>query len=441
MMRRLSFAVRLAILAGLALLAACAGLPGPARPTPAARGGLYVDAGYSYGPISPFVYGSNTGPWQTVGLDQPAQMRAAGLRMIRWPGGNWGDEHDVTPGQVDEFIALARNVGAEPLIHVRLFDGTAEQAAALVRLVNVEKRYGVRYWAVGNEPDRFVIRFRKPYNVSDYARDFKAFRAAMKQVDPSIVVMGPEISQYSGPSSNPDATGVAWMEGFLKEAGADVDMVTYHRYPFGQPPATPDTLLADPPQWSASIAGLHEQIRRITGRDIPVGVTEANSDWSGRLDDEAGTNSHLNAIWWADVLGRLIRGRAEVVTQFCLGSIRSQGLGLFGPVTYDPAPLPTFEVYRLYHLFGTTLVHSSSDDDSLPIVAAKRDDGALTIIVINHAAAQRQVPIAIDGATAGMAQVWSFAEDHGVEQRPDATLDGPITLEPRSATLLVLGGR
>ena len=170
-------------------------------------------------------------------------------------------------------------------------------------------------------------------------------------------------------------------------------------------------------------------------------MTEANSDWTGRVDDAAGTNSHLNALWWADVLGRLVRGRAEIVTQFCLGAIQSQGIGMFGPVSYDPSPLPIFEVYRLYHLFGTTLVHASSDDDHLPIVAAKRDDGALTIVVINHAAQARQAPIALGGMQPGVAQVWSFAEDHKLEQRPDADLRAAVTFEPRSATLLVLPGK
>jgi hypothetical protein len=252
--------------------------------------------------------------------------------------------------------------------------------------------------------------------------------------------MRPEISQYSGPVGYPtDSTGMNWMEGFLQGAGGEVDIVSIHRYPFGEPPATAATLLADPPSWTTMMDNLAAQVRRAAGRDIPLAVTEANSDWTGRIDSESGTDSHLNAIWWADVLGRLIRGRAQLVAQFCLGAISQQGIGMFGPIAYDAGPKPIYQVYKLYHLFGTELIHAASDDDTLPIVAARRDARTLTVIVINHAALPRSAPIAIEGAQiSGPAEVWSFAEDHPVEQRGSADLSGPITFEPRSATLLVI---
>lgn len=432
--------LRLLILVAL-LLAGCA-VPGAStpRPTPGPRTGLYVDAAYDAGPISPLVYGSNTGPWQTVGLEQIPLSKQGGISLIRWPGGNWGDENDVTPLQLDEFITLARQIGAEPFIHVRLFGSTPEQAAELVRLANIEKQYNVRYWAIGNEPDLFVAkRGAESYTAADYVRDFKAFRAAMKAVDPSILIVGPEISQYTGPTGYPvDASGVNWMEGFLQGAGDQVDIVSIHRYPFGQPPATPESLLADPPNWTVMMDQLRDQVRRITGKDLPLAVTEANSDWTGRIDPAAGTDSYLNALWWADVLGRLIRARSEIVAQFCLGAIPAQGIGMFGPIAYDPAPLPLYQVYPLYRQFGNRLIHSASDDDTLPILASRRADGKLAIIVINHAPVSRSAPIVLDGARpTGPAEIWSFAADHPFEQRGSADLIQPITFEPQSATIII----
>lgn len=424
-------------------LAACSAPAVSRGPTPGPRPGLHVDAGYEYGPISPLVYGTNTGPWQTVGLDQIPLSKAAGISPIRWPGGNWGDENDVTPTMLDEYIALCRAVGAEPLIHVRLFGGAPEKAAALVSLANTERRYGVRYWAVGNEPDLFVKkRGLDSYTAADYARDFKTYRAAMKAADPSIVVMGPEISQYSDRTSYPvDATGVPWMEGFLKGV-PDVELVTFHRYPFGTPPATPETLAAEPPAWTIAIETLRAQVREITGRDIPVGVTEANSDWTGRIDSAAGTDSHANALWWADVLGRLIRGGATIVSQFCMGAIQSQGIGMFGPIAYNPAPLPIYQVYALYRMFGARLVHAGSDDQRLPVVAARREDGTLTLVVVNHGAEERAAPLLLEGFRAsGPAEVWSFAEDSPVAQRGAADIAQPLRFAPRAATLLAIPGR
>jgi hypothetical protein len=414
----------------------------PPQPTPASHTGLYVNAGYDAGPINPLVYGSNTGPWQTVGLEQIPLSKAGGISLIRWPGGNWGDENSVTPQQLDEYITLVRAIGAEPFIHVRLFGGTPEEAANLVRLANIERKYAVKYWAIGNEPDLFVVkRGAKIYGVAEYVKDFKAFRAAMKAVDPAIVIVGPEISQYTGPNSYPvDATGVPWMEGFLKEAHAEVDIISVHRYPFGDPPATAETLRADPANWTTMIDELRSQVIRVAGRGVPLAVTKANSDWSGRTDDLSGTDSHRNALWWADVLGRLIRGNTTMVAQFCLGAIQSQGIGMFGPVSYDSGPRPIYQVYPLYKQFGTQLVYSTSDDDTLPILASRRTDGKLAILVINHAETARTMPIVIEGSQiAGAAEVWSFAEDHPTQQIGTIDIRQPIVFEPLSVTMIVVG--
>jgi alpha-L-arabinofuranosidase len=159
--------------------------------------------------------------------------------MIRWPGGNWGDENSVTEWMVDEYIGLCRAVGAEPCIHVRLFGGTPSEAANLVKYVNVTKQYAVKFWAIGNEPDLFVKkRGAKRYNVADYATDFVTYRQAMKQVDATIIVMGPEISQFDADEQYPvDATGEPWLRGFLQRV-TDIEMVSWHRYPFGGAPVS-----------------------------------------------------------------------------------------------------------------------------------------------------------------------------------------------------------
>lgn len=427
-------------------LAACAAAPRPRPPATIAaqRGGLWVDAGRERGAIGTLVYGSNTGPWQTVAPDQWRQARDAGMTLVRWPGGNWGDENDATPTQLDEYIVVCRRYGFTPMVCVRLYEGTPERAAELVRLANVTRRYGIRHWAIGNEPDLFVKkRGAAVYNVDDYVRDFRAYRAAMKAVDPSIIVIGPEISQYTAPTGYPtDVRGVPWMQGFLEAMAGDIDMVSFHRYPFGEPPPTPETLLAEPPAWTRAMASLRQQIRKTSGgRAIPIAITEANADWTGRVDTESGTNSHLNALWWTDVLGRLIDAGAHAVAQFCLGAIPQQGIGLFGPISYDTRPLPTFETYRLFGRFGQRLLASGSDDPTLPIVAARRDDGALTVIAVNHAAQVRPLPLQVAGFTVdGPADVWSFAENHRVRQSGGLAVDR-LALEPRSATLLALQGR
>src|SRR5919199_612583 len=390
------------LLAGVLLAACSAALPA-ARSTPVPHAGLYVDAAQRLGPISRYVYGSNTGPWQTITPDERKRSKEAGISMLRWPGGDYGDEHDPDPAQLDDFMALCHEIGAEP--------------------------------------DLYASKRHMSYTVADYVRDFKAFCTAMRAVDKTIVVMGPAISQYTGTSQDArDAAGVQWMDGFLKGVGREVDMVSYHRYPFGQPPATPQTLLTDPPAWSRAIEHLRQQVRTTAGKDLPIAITEANSDWLGPTGLEAGADTHYNAIWWADVLGRLICGQATIVTQFALGDVRA--IGMFGNPFYDPNPFPIFQVYPLYKHFGTQLLWATSDDDSLPLFAAARDDGTLTLVLVNHSQNPRKAPLVIDGFhPSGPAEVWSFAVDHPVQRRGTADLKQPVTLEPLSATLLVVPGR
>jgi len=79
----------------------------------------------------------------------------SGVTIVRFPAGSWGDHNDVKTYQIDQFMAFAQKVGATAIFHVRLLDGTPEQAAEMVRYTNIEKKYNVQYWAIGNEPTLF----------------------------------------------------------------------------------------------------------------------------------------------------------------------------------------------------------------------------------------------------------------------------------------------
>ena len=120
------------------------------------EGVLYVDPKTSMGNISPMVYGVNHGPWAFVNDQLMPLAQDAGLTMIRFPGGNWGDENDLQPYHIDQFAMLAEQLQSQISLNVRLFNGTPEKAAELVRYANIEKGYGIKYWGIGNEPTLFA---------------------------------------------------------------------------------------------------------------------------------------------------------------------------------------------------------------------------------------------------------------------------------------------
>ena len=79
----------------------------------------------------------------------------SGITILRFPAGAWGDHNDVKTYQIDQFMDFAHKVGATAMFNVRLLDGTPEQAAEMVRYTNIERKYNVQYWGIGNEPTLF----------------------------------------------------------------------------------------------------------------------------------------------------------------------------------------------------------------------------------------------------------------------------------------------
>ncbi|MGQ9850307.1 MAG: hypothetical protein ACUVSU_09685 [Aggregatilineaceae bacterium] len=418
----------------ICLLLALTGIAGAQENLP-----LYVDVDRVLGPISPYVYGANYGPLQTVPLDLADKAQESGIRFLRFPGGRWGDQNNIQHFHIDMFIKLARQLGAEPSISVRLEGGTPEAAAELVRYTNIERGYGVRYWAIGNEPNLF-----DHYTTADHNRQWRAIAEAMLAVDPTILLIGPDTSQYSGnPLTDPrDSLGRDWVREFLLANGDLVDIVAVHRYPFprsmANPVTTVDDLRQNAPEWSRILPALRTVIRETTGRDdVPVAITEANSHWSNSIGGEATPDSLYNAIWWADVLGRLIHDGAFIVNYFDFQSNPGRGgWGLLG--SYDVRP--TYYTYQLYKRFGSELVYAESSVLDLSIYAALRDDGMLTVLVVNLGEEPQTHSLHVAGAAiAGVAEVWRLDAVHNAERLDDVDLrESPIVVPGQSVTLYLI---
>jgi hypothetical protein len=401
----------------------------PAR-TPAA-GGLYVDAGQALGAISPLVFGTNYGPTLFVPLQMQPAAEEARLTVLRFPGGNWGDLNDIESWQLDQFVAFARQIDAQANIHVRLRDGTARQAADLVRLANVEKNYGVRYWTIGNEPNLFG----DGYDVARFNQEWREWAVAMQAVDPSIQFIGPEVNQFfASPTDDYQRELVNWVVEFLKANGDMVDVVSFHRYPFPKSinagPPTLDEMRTNSREWDSLIPALRALVREHAGRDLPIAVTEANSSWAATSGGETTLDSHYNAIWWGDSLGRMIRQGVFMVNQYGI----TGEFGLMG--NYEV--LPIYNVYLMYRRFGDTLLYAASDDPDVSIFAARDQSGAVTLMIVNLASSEARLPLTVDNFTpAAPAETWLFDKQHTVEKVEPTPFDRPITLPPESMTLLV----
>jgi alpha-L-arabinofuranosidase len=347
------------------------------------------------------------------------------------------------------FMAFCKQMNATPTISVRFQGGTPEAAAALVHYANIEQKYNVVYWSIGNEPNSETENGKKIDPV-DFNPRWRAIAQAMKAVDPTIKLLGPEIGQWGTdisktPKYPPIQTPTGqerqdWMTDFLKANGDLVDIVAVHRYPMYAPtsptPITIDNLRQNTLEWGPMVTYLRDMIHQITGRDLPIAFTEVNSDPSAVVGGVASPDSFYNAIWYADVLGRLIQQHVFMVNQWVF-AYRSGGLGLI----YGSELRPTYYVFQIYSHFGNEQVFASSGVAEVTIYAATRADGTLTILVINLSDTEQRIPLQIQGMALSKAGVWLFdathkAEDLGQQSFPS---DGGLILPAQSISLYAIG--
>ena len=171
-------------------------------------------------------------------------------------------------------------------------------------------------------------------------------------------------------------------------------------------PPSIDELRQNAQEWDKIIIHARELIQQYTGRDLPIAVTEFNSAYDQSVGGEATPDSHYNAIWLADVLGRMIKNGVFMANHWMLTSQKADPGDWDWWAQYDV--YPTYYVYQLYRMFGNELVYSSSDDPDLSIYAARRADGALTVIVVNLSLEEKTKAIRIEDQAQVQAETWLF---------------------------------
>lgn len=330
--------------------------------------------------ISPYLLGSNVFPRAgTDSLDQAKSgfmsydqqvilgLRSANIKLLRFPGGNWGEQHIPSPEQLNDFSDLLNQVGAEGIMQVPLSDPQdttpvslqtrANRAALLVDYMNNRQSiqrtnakgafHSIPYWTIGNEPDLLINPdTQEKYTVKQYTDAFIAYSLAMHQKDPHIKIFGPEISQYLGKAGPNDASGKPWMEEFLTRISTYerthalpfrlLDGVSFHRYPFDNAPKDTNALLNNSTEWNRVLPPLRQFIRQQFGEDLPIAITELNTNSGKGVPPQ-----DLAAVWWADTLGQLMNNQVAYVTFFSTEGV--------------DAPYPLFTQKDLK---GTSMLHT-----------------------------------------------------------------------------------
>jgi alpha-L-arabinofuranosidase len=194
------------------------------------------------------------------------------------------DDYDPQELGIDEFLALCREVNAEPAITARVSENTAEDVAAMVEYCNGGENtkwgqirvrrghpepYAVKYWFIGNE----LIAFgRGGANTPEVCgAQTLRFATAMKKVDPSVNLTG---CTWCGDDK--------WNKALIARAGHVLDQYSAHNYLLdtfkGNPleiPRAPTTHLRP------LLANMHASLLRDVpaGRRFGIAFDEWNTKW------------------------------------------------------------------------------------------------------------------------------------------------------------------
>lgn len=325
-----------------------------------------------------------------------AQTQELALGMLRAGGAN-NDRQNPEPfslAKVDAFIAYARAIGAEPLLQVPVLKNTAgepataEDAAALVTYVNQTKLYGVRYFSIGNEPDLYVDQVERDssFDASAACATFSDFARAMKAVDPTIRVVGPDLSWKYQSGSND------WLTPFLTACGDDVDVVAVHRYPFAPTACTEAAAYADNTSFRSTLRHLRS-IMEATGQgDKPLAITEANITWDGAPEHStmpASPGTFPAALWLADDVGVALE---EGLFSLDFWSL-SEGwtLGFLDGTT----PRPAYYALQLFSTgFGSSVLQVTGAPAGVSVYAGRSVElGKTSVFVVNKSAARLELSL------------------------------------------------
>ncbi|GAC1648179.1 MAG: hypothetical protein NVS4B12_16440 [Ktedonobacteraceae bacterium] len=310
-------------------------------------------------PISPYLLGTNIFPLaNTNSIDKVSSgfmnytsfmstnLRAMHVKFLRYPGGEWGEDHVLSQSQLDDFSRILNQTGSDGMLQAHIsgpIDGNpqgmdtvaaaANYAGSIVDYMNNKHStqrtdpkapyHPVKFWTVGNEPDLKEPNTGQKLTVAEYLNIFEQYSIKMHQNDPTIKVFGPELSQFYGLGAGPfDAQGHAWMEDFLKGIGKFeqmnkfpfniLDGVSLHRYQFTNIDQAPAMLMSSTDEWNYLLPPLRTLIRQDIGRDVPIAVTEINTNPSQYAPPSTGQA----AIWWADTLGTLMNQQVDYVGFF-----------------------------------------------------------------------------------------------------------------------------
>jgi hypothetical protein len=322
-------------------------------------------------------------------------IKNSGASIIRF-GGIAADKNMPTNYQYIKMIDSIRAKGMEPVIQVPFanYRYTALQAADIVHYINVTKGRHIKYWIIGNEPD-LGYHFTTASQVANYIRPFAS---AMKNADPSILIVGPETAWYdqaiinglTTPNGPDDITG--------KDAAGRyyIDVISFHYYPFNGTQARTDMLTKLTAAGSlqdnlvslnARIASCNTAHTRTGAAALKTAITEANVNWQNNAGDNAsglGANSFIGGQFLAEMLGISMKNGVDFVNMWSVIEGNSTALNIGYVDAQTGIKKPTYYHFKMMADNFKGAYTSATDNQANVKTFASKDAQQISVMIMNE---------------------------------------------------------
>lgn len=405
------------------------------------------------------------GVWTRQSASEPWRMRDDVVQAlkriqvpnIRWPGGcfadtyhwrdgvgpreqrpsivntNWGGVTEDNGIGTNEYLALAKALGADPYIVGNVGSGTVQEMhdwweyvnhpgkspmADLRRKNGQEAPFDVRFWGIGNEAWGCGGNMRPEY-YADVLKRYASYLPPYGDVHPYRIAVGPSDDNYE------------WTEVVMRDAGRMIDGLDMHHYTLAGPWATKGSATQfSESQWFRSMrnaVAVDEMIRRHSAimdkYDPRKRVALIVGEWGTWHDQEPG--SHPGFLYQQNTMRDALVAAASLDI-FNKHADRVRGANIAQMVNVLQAMIltqgnqmlltPTYHVFELYTVHHDAVLLPISvrtaawyafGADSVPAVSASasRDKSGVVHVTMSNLDPNRSHAVTVDirGTTASSA--------------------------------------
>ena len=392
-------------------------------------------------------YGSLDSHWSNVQSSGAKTMRYGGHGVDEYADPLWVDPSDSNKSTLKQYLALVNNMqsrGIEPVLQVPVLGTTydATDAADIVRYINVTNLKGVKYWIIGNEPDLSGGGYGYT-TASQVASYFKPIASAMKAVDPTIKIVGPETAWYNDTIIN----GLTPCNGTNLSndiAGTDangryyVDVISFHHYNGFNGSQNRDDVIGS----LMSTGGLNDKLTLLedrvadcnnywgrTGNNaLTMAVTEANVNYSNSGTDGVGGSGAMSFVggqWWAEMLGVAMRHGVDFVTFW--STIEGNQLGFISSDGTTKRP-SYYHFQMVAQNFRGNSVATLDTQTQVKTFAAKASDQTAVLIMNQSNASSFAYTVRLNMATVSGSNPLKVNVDAGLAVESSGTIATESTL-------------